>query len=194
MDDAVYGPGRAFRYAWAMVRTAVPLILSLAATACNIVPSRVPLGEMFPSGVARSLDGHEVRFPDALAEGPIVLTIAYENDADRDAERWLEALAERKLAIRGFRMHVTPGTLGILLSPLIDAGERDAAGESGRGNALVAYGDLADRIATQTGMGKAEFARVLLVRTDGTIAWFCDTGFAPDRIDDLAAAIVNGPR
>ena len=177
-----------------MVRIAVPLLLALAATACNIVPSRVPLGEKFPNGTARSLDGTEVRFPETLAAGPVVLAIAYENDADRDAERWLEALAERKLAIRGFRMHVTPGTLGILLSPLIDAGERDAAGESGRGNALFAYGDLADRIATQTGMGKAEFARVLLVRTDGTIAWFCDTGFAPDRVEDLAAAIVNGPR
>ncbi len=175
-----------------MVRIAVPLLLMLAAAACNIVPSRVPLGEMFPDGTARSLDGTEVRFPDTLSDGPVVLAIAYENEADRDADRWIAALAERKLAIRGFRMHVTPGTVGILLSPLIDAGERDAAGESGRRSSLVAYGDLADRIATQTGMGKAELSRVLLVRTDGTIAWFCDTGFAPDRLDDLAAAIVNG--
>jgi len=177
-----------------MIRIAAPLLLALAAAACNIVPSRVPLGEKFPNGTARSLAGTEVRFPDTLADGPVVLAIAYENDADRDAERWLEALAERKLAIRTFRMHVTPGTVGILLSPLIDAGERDATGTSGGRNSLVAYGDLADRIATQTGMGKAEFARVLLVQSNGTIAWFCDTGFAPDRLEDLAAAIVNGPR
>lgn len=171
-----------------MVRAAF-LLLVVLVTACNVVPSRVPLGETFPSGVAHSLDGREVRFPDALAEGPVVLAIAYTDDADLDAERWITALSGRKLPCRDFRMHATPGTIGILASPFIDGGERDRTGTADRADILTAYGDLADRIATQTGMGKAEFARVMLVREDGTITWFCDTGFADSRVDDLVATI-----
>jgi hypothetical protein len=84
-------------------------------------------------------------------------------------------------------MRACPGTIGILLSPFIDEGERKRKPEAGRTVTLTAYGDLADAIATQTGMGKAELARVLLVREDGVIAWFCDTGFADDRVADLLA-------
>lgn len=169
-----------------------PLVVSLAAScavACNIVPSRVPLGEAFPAGTARSLDGRDVVFPDALGDGPVVLAIAYTDEADRDAERWVAALHERAAATRAIRMHVTPGTVGVVLSPLIDASARDRTAAAGRADVLTACGELADRIATQTGMGKAELARVMLVRSDGTVAWFCDTGFAPDRLADLLATL-----
>lgn len=172
-----------------MARYLLAWLVLFGAAACNIVPSRVPLGETFPAGVARALDGGEVRFPDAFAEDPLLVAIAYTDEADLDAERWIAESRRRGETIRSVRMHVTPGTAGILLSPFIDAGERGRTGETGPTAVLTAYGDLADRIATQTGMGKAEFARVLLVRTDGTIVWFCDTGFAPERLDDLVATI-----
>lgn len=188
----MYGVTAGIRYAGIVARIPLMLVLSLAGAGCNIVPSRVPLGEAFPAGTARSLDGHEVRFPDALGAGPTVLAIAYTDEADRDGDRWIAALSERGVAVPAFRIHATPGTVGILLSPVVDAGERKRAAASVRATTLTAYGDLADRIATQTGMGKAELARVMLVRPDTTIAWFCDTGFAPDRLEDLVANL-SGP-
>jgi hypothetical protein len=189
MERSVYGEGQSFRYAGAMVWRPLASLVLLFATACNIVPSRVPLGETFPAGSARSLDGREIRFPDAFADGPVVLAIAYTDEADLDAERWRAALGERPIAVGFLRMHVTPGTAGILLAPLIEAGVRDRAEAPARASILNVCGELADRIATQTGMGRAELARVLLVARDGTIVWFCDTGFAPDRLDDLIAAL-----
>ena len=160
-------------------------------SACNIVPSRVPLGEPFPAGTARTLDGDPVKFPDALSEGPVVLAIAYTDEASTDARRWVDAIATRTPTVRAWRMHVTPGTVGILLGPFIDEGERNRTPERERATTITAYGDLADAVATQTGMGKAERSRVLLVRTDGVIAWFCDTGFADARVDDLIETL-NG--
>jgi hypothetical protein len=159
----------------------------LALSGCNIVPSRVPLGESLPAGTAHTLEGQRIRFPDALAEGPTVLAIAYTDEASVDARRWIEAIGNGTPKTRAWLMRACPGTIGILLSPFIDEGERKHRPEADRTVTVTAYGDLADAIATQTGMGKAELARVLLVREDGVIAWFCDTGFADDRVADLLA-------
>lgn len=199
MGFAVYGEPAGTGYAAVMGWRLGVIAAAAGLSACNIVPSRVPLGESFPAGTAHTLEGRPVEFPDALSDGPVVLAIAYTDEASIDAERWIDAIGARMPKVPAWRMHVAPGTAGLLLGPFIDEGERKRTPERDRAVTLTAYGDLADAVATRTGMGKAELARVLLVRPDGVIAWFCDTGFADTRVDDLVATLSGsdagpGPR
>jgi hypothetical protein len=73
-------------------------------------------------------------------------------------------------------------------APIVDRDRRRKRAEIRWPEVLVFTGDSADRIVTQTGMGDAQFARVLLVDREGTIVRFCALGFTPERASEFDRA------
>jgi hypothetical protein len=152
---------------------------------CNVVPSRDPTGESLPDAAGRTLAGDRITLAGALDGRPAVFFLPFTGDAQLDGDRWALGLHQLGTPIRTFELGVVPSTAGVLLAPVVDHARRKARAEVTWPTTLVFIGDPADAIATQTGMGRAEFVRVLLVDGSGRIVWFNDEGFTPDRVADL---------
>ncbi len=160
-------------------------MLLLNLVGCNIVPSRDPTGEQLPAAQGKTLDGTNITLIDVLAGEPAVLTIPYTTDAQLDADRWAMGLHQLGTPIRRFELGVVPSTFGLLLAPAIDSDRRSTRAEVAWPTVLCFYSESADALATQTGMGDAQYARVLLVNGQGTIVWYCDKGYTTERCAEL---------
>lgn len=165
--------------------TAALLVFGLFAGGCNIVPSRDPTGEFLPLAEGSTLDGTPITLSQALGDEPAVLLLPYTTDAQIDADRWALGLLQLQTPIRRFELGVVPSTFGIVLAPAIDANRRTRRAMVTWPDVLVFRGPSADAIATQTGMGDAQYARVMLVDRERRIVWWNDRGFTPERVTEL---------
>lgn len=171
-----------------MRRLALLVLVLSSLVGCNVVPSRDPTGEYFPNARGQTLANEPVAIVDVIEEGPIILIMPFTGDAERDRDDWKKGLAHLGTPVRVYEMGAVPSTAGIVLSPAINAARRDTRREGSWPTTLVFTGDSADQIVTQTGMGRAQYARVLLVGRDRIIAWFTDEGFSPERLTALDQA------
>ena len=111
---------------------------------------RDPTGERFPTVTGQSLDKKPVKFPDAVAGGPAVLLIAYEQKAQFDVDRWILGLLQGNLQARLYELPTIPGALPGLASGFIDDGMRGGIPKEDWGAVVTMYDD-ADIIARFTG-------------------------------------------
>jgi hypothetical protein len=155
---------------------------------CNIVPSRDPTGERLPIAEGRTLDGTPTSLAEALAGEPAILFLPFTDDGQFDADRWAMAFHQLETPVRRFEIGAVPSAFGIVTAPIVDRDRRRKRAEIRWPEVLVFTGDSADRIVTQTGMGDAQFARVLLVDREGTIVRFCALGFTPERASEFDRA------
>ncbi|MFO0829501.1 MAG: hypothetical protein U0572_15290 [Phycisphaerales bacterium] len=170
---------------------ALARILACAAVflgGCNLVPSRDPTGEMLPSAEGKTLDGAPVTLRGELDGKPAILMIPYTDDAQFDCDRWSLGLDQLHTPMRRFELGVVPSTFGVVAAPAIDMSRRQKRAEVAWPTVLCFYGDGADALATQTGMGDAQYARVMLVDAAGAIRWYCDKGYTAERCEELDRA------
>lgn len=175
----------------------VLLLCTCVPCACNVVPSRDPTGEPLPAAEGWTLAHEPITLAGVLDGMPAVLFVPYTSDAQLDADRWSLGLHQLGTPVRTFELGIVPSTAGVLLAPVIDHSRRQQRAEVTWPTTLTFTGDSADRLATQTGMGRAQFSRVLLVDGHGVIVWFSDEGYTTDRMAALDAAarrVVGSPR
>lgn len=161
------------------------LLAAVLLAGCNIVPSRDPTGERLPKAEGKTLAGEPVSLESPLAGKPAVFMIPYTTDAQLDADRWSLGLHQLANPTPRFELGVVPTTFGVLVAPAIDMDRRAKRAEVTWPAVLCFYADGADALATQTGMGDAEYARILLVDASGTIVWYCDKGYTTERCAEL---------
>jgi hypothetical protein len=159
--------------------------LATLACGCNVVPSRDPVGEYLPPAEGKTLAGVPTTLAESLAGAPAVLLVPYTDDAQFDAEVWALGLAQLGTPVRRFELGVVPSAAGVLLTPAINVDRRNRRAEVKWPDVLCFSGDGADALATQTGLGSAQYARVLLVDHEQRIVWFCDQGFTAERVLEL---------
>ena len=168
---------------------ALAAVVLAGATACSTSqPRRDPTGERFPSVVAKTLDGRELRLPEAGAGAPLLLLIGYEQRAQFDLDRWLLGIDSLGLELRLLEVPTIPGMIPRLLKGAIDGGMRRGIPEEDWGLVATVYGD-ADAIAKFTGNADGLTGRVVLLDADGRVVFFHDRGYSVARLRALQAAI-----
>ena len=169
----------------------VPVLVACMLASCNIIPSRNPTSEPIVVITGTTLDGTRIDIPRDLSDAnkpssaPTILLIAYQRDAQFDADRWRLGLDELGVKCRVLLVHAIPSTFGVLLSPVLthDLAQKFALSEHAM--ILPLTGESADRLATQTGMGRAQFAHVVVIAADGRIIYACDEGYCAERVQAL---------
>ncbi|MEM7675495.1 MAG: hypothetical protein AAF449_05775 [Myxococcota bacterium] len=140
-------------------------------------PRRNPLGERFPSVVGQALDGTDISIPGDLVGKPVVLIIAFEKNAQFDADRWLLGLLQGKLTTPLYEVPTIPGTLPGLFASKIDEGMRGGIPKEDWATVVTVYGD-ADKIAQFTGNSRRQNTRVVVLDEQGVVRYFHDRGYS----------------
>lgn len=157
--------------------------------------SRSPLvGRAFPEVRGTGLDKREWKVPgDMLKDDqgkprPVLLLVGYVQDAQFDIDRWTLGLAQAKTPGAVFELPCVRGWLIRQFSSQLDSGMRRGIPKENWGAVVTVYGD-ASKVSDFTGDEHANNARVILLKPDGTVAWFWDEGYSPTRLIELDAAI-----
>lgn len=152
----------------------------------STVENRDPMGEMFPAVIGKSLEDQEMRLP--LSE-PSVLLLGYVQDAQFDADRWLIGLLQLAPDVRIFEVPTLVGFFPFLFENTIDGGMRKGIPEEDWKSVVTIYGDDADKVLEFTGNERPRNMRVLLLDSNGNVAWFHDRGFSAGKMLELNEAI-----
>ena len=184
---------------------ALPLASSLLLAACE-APQRphsiaadpaahsALVGRPFPAIHGTGLDKREWKIPaDMLVDDnnkprPILLLIAYEQDAQFDLDRWELGLAQANTPIALFELPCIRGWLTRQFSSHIDSRMRTSVPKEHWSIVATVYND-ASTVADFTGDDNPANGRIILLKPDGTVAWFWDAGYSPTHLLELDAAI-----
>jgi hypothetical protein len=179
-----------------LVGTVAGLLVALQLGACkSTVPNSDPTGRPFPSVVGRSLEGEEVRLPEACEGGPAVLLLGYVQKAQFDADRWLYGLLQADLGTAVYEVPTIPGLFPRALAGTIDSGMRSGIPSEDWGSVVTVYGSAAEELVAFTGNENPRNIRVLLLDAEGRVIWFHDRGFSAGVLIDLEqrARAESGP-
>ena len=159
------------RFLWLLLPAAA---LALLPFSCGTTyPRRDPVGQPFPEVRGESLDGEEVALPDALAGGPAVLFVGYEQESQFDIDRWLLGLDQAGVAARVLELPTIPGLGGRVASRWIDRGMRKGIPKEDWAGVVTLYRDAAP-VARFLGNENPMPARVVLLDASGRVAGFHD--------------------
>jgi len=161
------------------------LIVTLLGSCRSNTPNRDPSGELFPSVVGASLEGEEVRLPQAVAGRPAILLAGYVQKAQFDADRWLYGLLQAEIPVRIYEIPTIPGLFPRVLSGTIDSGMRSGIPSEDWASVVTIYGADAKKIVALTGNEKPRNIRVLLLDAGGRVRWFHDRGFSAGKLLEL---------
>ena len=168
------------------------LIAVLAATlaGCDAtLPNRDPTGEVFPTVSGESLSEEPAELPSELAGEPAILLIGYKQEAQFDIDRWLMGILQAEIGVRVLEVPTIPGLVAKMASGYIDGGMRGGIPAEDWSIVVTLYGDAAKPVAEFTGTTNGQIARVLVLDSDGRVAWFDDKGYSPKKALALAGFI-----
>jgi hypothetical protein len=120
---------------------------------------------------------------------PSVLLLGYVQDAQFDADRWLIGLLQLAPDVRIFEVPTLVGFFPFLFENTIDGGMRKGIPEEDWKSVVTIYGDDADKVLEFTGNERPRNMRVLLLDSNGNVAWFHDRGFSAGKMLELNEAI-----
>ena len=143
--------------------------------------NRDPTGERFPVVVGESLEKQRTEMPAAFAGAPAVLLIGYTQEAQFDIDRWLLGLIQAAVEARIVEVPTIPGLLPTFASGWIDDGMRSGIPREDWGSVVTLYGSAARPVAELTGTRYGRLTRVLVLDSEGRIAWFDDTGYSASK-------------
>lgn len=176
-----------------LVQLALLALLTAPGLACqSSYPARNPIGEAFPQVTGRSLAGEEVELP-PLGR-PSVLLIGYAQDAQFDADRWLQGLLQAQLDARILELPTIPGLLARAAGGFIDAGMRSGIPSEDWASVVTVYGAEAEPIARFTGSERSRNMRVLALDAEGRVRWMHDRGYSASMLLELAEVVRSLPR
>ncbi|MEL7371944.1 MAG: hypothetical protein AAFN74_23670 [Myxococcota bacterium] len=136
------------------------------------------MGERFPSVVGHALDGSEISIPGDLSGKPAVLLIAFEKNAQFDADRWLLGLLQGKLSAPLYEVPTIAGALPGMFASNIDEGMRRGIPKEDWATVVTVYGDAA-KIARFTGNSdRRQNTRVVVLDEEGVVRYFHDRGYS----------------
>lgn len=160
-------------------------ILFVFSTGCSTLPNRETVGERFPSVTAETLEGRELKLPEALAGAPAILLVGYVQETQFDIDRWLIGLMQVESPIHRVEVPTIPGLLPGLFAGKIDDGMRSGIPTEDWAAVATVYKGDASLIAEFTGQVTPRNARVLLLDAQGQVRWFHDRGFSPAKLFEL---------
>lgn len=138
---------------------------------------RDPTGERFPTISGATLEEEPVDLPDAFLGQPVLLLVGYEQDTQFDIDRWLLGIRQAEVDVATRELPTVPGMLPGLFAGRIDSAMRKGIPEEDWAAVITVYED-ADELAEFTGNANPLPARVLLLNTDGRVAFFHDEGYS----------------
>lgn len=153
------------------------------------IANRNPTGELFPRTVGQSLTKESLELPAEFSGSPAVLLIGYEQDTQLDIDQWILSLKQAGLQARIMEIPTMPGTFAKLAAGMIDNGMREGIPEEDWEIVLTLYGKSAKRVAEFTGTTNGHLARVIVLNSEGKVAWFNDTGYAPGMEENIVELI-----
>ena len=163
------------------------LILWVAGCATDHA-NRDPVGERFPAVSGDSLAGTETLLPDAIGGEPSLVLAGYAQATQFDIDRWMLGLLQMDATLRVIEVPAIEGWFpSTFLRPTIDGGMRDGIPQEDWRSVVTLYGSDAARLQTFTGTERPGNARVLLLDSNGVVAWFWDQGYSPRRLREMLA-------
>jgi len=91
----------------------------------STIPNRIPDGESFPAVRGSSLDGQEYEIPGDFSGKPVILVVAYDQDAQFDIDRWGIGFFTANLDLPPvYEIPTIPGLIPSLFKGRIDSGMR----------------------------------------------------------------------
>ena len=169
-------------------------LLGLAACAAP-APNLDPTGAAFPSVLGTSLEGQDVRLPEALGGEPAVILVGYVQDTQFDLDRWILGLMQAETPVRILEVPTITGFFPGLIAGTIDDGMRSGIPQEDWGSVVTLYGDEAERVKALTGEESPRNGRVMLLDGEGRIVWFHDRGYSAGQLlalDERARSLVDG--
>lgn len=169
---------------------ALALILVPAAlfspSCASTLPSRNPTGELFPSVSGQSLEKESIEIPGEFAGAPAVLLVGYKQGAQFDIDRWVMGLLQAEVAGRLVELPTIPALVPTMISGWIDDGMRSGIPREEWSAVITLYGKAAKPVAALTGTEAGRRARVIVLDTEGKVAWFDDEGYSPRKALEVA--------
>lgn len=159
---------------------AIAALSFVAAVGCSSdIANRNPVGERFPSVRGNNLGGGEVVLPDDLegANPPVLLLVAYKQNAQFDVDRWLLGLLQAEVAVTPYEVPTVDGLVPGMIAGTIDEGMKSGIPSEDWASVVTVYDD-ADRIVAFTGNEDPLNARVMLLDATGNVIWFHDDGYS----------------
>jgi len=146
------------------------------------------MGERFPSVVGESLEGDAVRIPEDFAGEPVLLLIGFDQNTQFDLDRWLLGLTESGVDVAIREVPTIPGLVPGIFANQIDGGMRKGIPSEDWGAVVTVYGD-GDEIARFVGNEVSLPGRIVLLDSDGRVAFFHDDGFSVGTLTRLRQAL-----
>ena len=135
------------------------------------------------------LEGNPRSFPDEIENEPAVVLVGYKQNAQFDIDRWMLGLDQMGVKAPVYELPTVVGMLPGMFASRIDNGMRSGIPKELWEAVITLYDDDAERLARFLGNERPNNARVLLVRPDGSIAFFHDRGYSIPHLRQLAAAL-----
>jgi hypothetical protein len=172
------------------IRSTAAAAIAVVLQACGTThANRQPVGETMPRVSGSDLEGTRRSFPDEIAGGPAVLLVGYKQNAQFDIDRWMLGLDQLGVKAPVYELPTIVGMWPGMFASRIDNGMRSGIPEALWAAVVTLYDDDAERLAKFLGNERPNNARVLLVRPDGSIAFFHDGGYSIPHLRALAAAL-----
>ncbi len=178
---------------FAIAAVAAVAILSTKGCAASY-PNRDPTGEPFPTVTGQSLEENPVTLPDDLAGEPAVLLVGYKQRAQFDIDRWFMGLIQAEVPVPIYEIPTVPGLAATFASGWIDDGMRSGIPKEAWASVVTLYGDAAEPVARLTGNERGNLTRVLVLDVDGTVIWFDDEGYLPQKALTIAELVASSDR
>lgn len=164
----------------------VVALTALLASGCTATVNRQqPVGSMFPQVSGTALDDKNWSIPTDLKGSNALLLIGFKQDAQFDIDRWLIGIDQKKYKINVFEMPVISGWIPRMISGKIDSGMRSGIPNELWKIVVTVYKD-ADKVIDFLGNADPLNARVVVLDTEGKVAWFHDRGFSVAVLNQLA--------
>lgn len=150
--------------------------------------ARDPTNETFPLVRGTSLAGEELELPTAVRGAPVLLIVGYKQNAQFDIDRWLLGLHQSNTEVKVYEVPTIPGLIPGMIAGTIDDGMRSGIPQEDWASVITVYDD-ADEIAAFTGNENGITGRVILLDSDGRVAFFHDRGYSVASLEELRAAL-----
>jgi hypothetical protein len=144
----------------------------------STLPNRMPEGEQFPRVSGTSLAGGQYVLPDSFKGKPVILILAYDQNAQFDIDRWGVGFFTADLDLPPvYEIPTIPGLIPSLLKERIDGGMRKGIPQESWKDVVTVYGSDGKKLAEWTGTENPRNARVVLLDEEGKVVWFHDRGY-----------------
>jgi hypothetical protein len=148
-------------------------------------------GEVFPELKAKNLSGEEVILPEVLMGKVTLVLIAFERDAQKILDSWLEPFNMKFKDYEDVDFYEIPmlKRRWKLISRYIDGGMRSGIPQEKHGNVMTYYGDI-NKYRDILDMRDKSTGYVFLIDKEGKIRW-SQSGYADEsRLENLFENVI----